>query len=60
MLPFYFKPIEDIENNTEEEYENKLKSILPKDEILKKILERKEDFSEEDENLILGWLEKDE
>ena len=60
MLPFYFKPIEDIENNTEEEYENKLKSILPKDEILKKILESKEDFSEEDEKLILGWLEKNE
>lgn len=56
MLPFYFKDIEDLKNSIEEEYENKLKNILPQDKKLKMILEKKTGLEMEDEKLILGWL----
>lgn len=60
MLPFYFKPIEDLKNSIEEEYENKLKNILPQDEKLKMILEKKTGLEMEDEKLILGWLDNND
>lgn len=58
MLPFYFEPIEKTKNDDINEYEKKLKDILPKDEEVSNILQYKEKLSNEDEKKILRWLEK--
>lgn len=60
MLPFYFKPIEDLKNSIEEEYENNLKNILPQNENIKMILEKKTGLELEDEKLILRWLDSND
>lgn len=59
IIPFYFAPITNINNVKTEEFEIKLKELLPTDEKILSILKKEDKLDQSEIQNMCGWLNND-